>query len=132
MTKSPSTASKDPACHNARPHSQNGINKQIKIFFKTNRFKISLFIFGRAGSLLLCMGFLQLWRAGATLCGSVMASHCGGFSHGARALGVWTSVVAGHRLSCFMACGIFLDLGSNPCPLHWQADFLSTVPPENS
>ena len=22
-----------------------------------------------------------------------------------------------------MACGIFLDQGSNPCPLHWQADF---------
>ena len=22
-----------------------------------------------------------------------------------------------------MACGIFPDQGSNPCPLHWQADF---------
>ena len=27
-----------------------------------------------------------------------------------------------HRLSCSTACGIFLDQGSNPCPLHWQAD----------
>ena len=27
-----------------------------------------------------------------------------------------------HRLSCSVACGIFLDQGSNPCPLHWQAD----------
>ena len=27
-----------------------------------------------------------------------------------------------HRLSCSEACGIFLDQGSNPCPLHWQAD----------
>ena len=27
-----------------------------------------------------------------------------------------------HRLCCSTACGIFLDLGSNPCPLHWQAD----------
>ena len=27
-----------------------------------------------------------------------------------------------HRLSCSMACGIFLGQGSNPCPLHWQAD----------
>ena len=26
------------------------------------------------------------------------------------------------RLSCFPACGIFPDQGSNPCPLHWQAD----------
>ena len=27
-----------------------------------------------------------------------------------------------HRLSCSASCGIFLDQGSNPCPLHWQAD----------
>ena len=27
-----------------------------------------------------------------------------------------------HGLSCSVACGIFLDQGSNPCPLHWQAD----------
>ena len=26
-----------------------------------------------------------------------------------------------HGLSCSAACGIFLDQGSNPCPLHWQA-----------
>ena len=34
------------------------------------------------------------------------------------------SVVQGHRLSCSKACGIFLDQGSNPCPLHWQVDSL--------
>ena len=28
-----------------------------------------------------------------------------------------------HGLSCSMICGIFLDQGSNPCPLHWQVDF---------
>ena len=27
-----------------------------------------------------------------------------------------------HGLSCSVACGIFPDQGSNPCPLHWQAD----------
>ena len=27
-----------------------------------------------------------------------------------------------HGLSCSAACGIFLDQGSNPCLLHWQAD----------
>ena len=32
------------------------------------------------------------------------------------------SVVVAHRLSCSAACGIFPDQGSNPCPLHWQAD----------
>ena len=44
------------------------------------------------------------------------------------------SLVAEHRLqtcrlssvahgpSCSAACGILPDQGSNPCPLHWQAD----------
>ena len=32
------------------------------------------------------------------------------------------SVVVAYGLSCSAACGIFLDQGSNPCPLHWQAD----------
>ena len=27
-----------------------------------------------------------------------------------------------HGFSCPMACGIVPDQGSNPCPLHWQAD----------
>ena len=26
-----------------------------------------------------------------------------------------------HGPSCSVACGIFPDQGSNPCPLHWQA-----------
>ena len=53
---------------------------------------------------------------------------------GAQALGSSASVVAAPRLwrtgliavahgcSCSAACGFFLDQGSNPCPLHWQAD----------
>ena len=32
------------------------------------------------------------------------------------------SVAVAHRLSCSTAYGIFPDQGSNPCPLHWQAD----------
>ena len=32
------------------------------------------------------------------------------------------SVVVAHGPSCSTACGIFPDLGSSPCPLHWQAD----------
>ena len=32
------------------------------------------------------------------------------------------SVVVAHGLSCSAACGIFPDQGSNPYPLHWQAD----------
>ena len=41
---------------------------------------------------------------------------------GAWALGAWASVVVAHGLSCSVAWGIFPDEGSNPCPLHWQAD----------
>ena len=65
-------------------------------------------------------------------CGA-WASHCGGFSCcRAQPLGAWASVVAArglsssvvvaHELSCSLACGIFLDQGSNLCPLHWQVD----------
>ena len=32
------------------------------------------------------------------------------------------SVIVAHGPSCSGACGIFPDQGSNPCPLHWQAD----------
>ena len=30
----------------------------------------------------------------------------------------WASVIVMHGLSCPMECGIFLDQGLNPCPLH--------------
>jgi len=46
----------------------------------------------------------------------VVASCCG-----AEALGRWSVVVA-HGLSCSMVHGTFTDQGSNPHPLHWQAD----------
>ena len=40
-------------------------------------------------------------------------------STGSRRAG---SVFVAHGPSCSAACGIFPDQGSNPCPLHWQAD----------
>ena len=46
-----------------------------------------------------------------------VASRCG-----AWALGAWASVIVARGFSCSAACGIFLDQGSNPCPLHWQVD----------
>ena len=79
----------------------------------------------------------------ATLLCGARASYFSGFSCcGARALGAWASVVVArglsscgswalectdsvvvvHGLSCSAACGIFLDQGSNPCALRWQAD----------
>ena len=38
-------------------------------------------------------------------------------STGSRRAG---SVIVAHGPSCFAACGILPDQGSNPCPLHWQ------------
>ena len=40
-------------------------------------------------------------------------------STGSRCAG---SVIVAHGPSCFAACGILPYQGSNPCPLHWQAD----------
>ena len=40
-------------------------------------------------------------------------------STGSRRAG---SVIVAHGPSCSVACGIFPDQGSNPCPLHQQAD----------
>ena len=61
-------------------------------------------------------------------CGGRSSSRCAGLSlsrplplrgTGSRCAG---SVVVAHGPSCSVACGIFPDQGSNPCPLHWQAD----------
>ena len=40
-------------------------------------------------------------------------------STGSRRAG---SAIVAHGPSCSAACGIFPDQGSDPCPLHWQAD----------
>ena len=40
----------------------------------------------------------------------------------AQALGLQTSVMVAYRLSGSAAGGVFLDQGSDLCPLHWQAD----------
>ena len=60
--------------------------------------------------------------------GGHSSSRCVGLSL-SRPLLLWStnsrragSVVVAHGPSCSVACGIFLDQGSNPCPLHWQAD----------
>ena len=70
-------------------------------FFKINLF---IYLFLAVLGLRSCMwAFLQLQRAGATLCCGERASHCGGFSCcKARALGAQASVVVARRLS---SCG---------------------------
>ena len=89
--------------------------------------------------------FLQLHRVGATLqllyegfslwrphCCGAWALGCAEFSSCFTVGSVVVtsqlehtgSIVATHRLSCYMTCGIFPDQGSNPCLLYWQADSL--------
>ena len=64
----------------------------------------------------------------AVASGGHSSSRCAGLSlsrplllrsTGSRRTG---SVVVAHGPSCSTACGIFPDQGSNPYPLHWQAD----------
>ena len=60
--------------------------------------------------------------------GGHSSSLCAGLSL-SRPLLLWStgsrrsgSAVLAHGPSCSVACGILPDQGSNPCPLHWQAD----------
>ena len=39
------------------------------------------------------------------------------------------SVVVAYGLNCFEACGVFLDQGSNSCPLRWQAILIHCTTP---
>ena len=60
--------------------------------------------------------------------GGHSSSRCTGLSL-SRPLLLWStgsrragSAIVAHGPSHSAACGIFPDQGSNPCPLHWQAD----------
>ena len=75
--------------------------KAIKLSFSFFLF-YKLFIFGCVGSSFLCIGYLWLQQAGASLHCRAQASHCGGFCCAAQALGTQASVVAAHGLS---SCG---------------------------
>ena len=75
------------------------------------------------GSSFLCEGFLLVVASRGH-----SSSRCAGLSlsrslllrsTGSRCAG---SVIVAHGPSCSAACGIFPDQGSNPCPLHWQAN----------
>ena len=76
--------------------------------------RFSLVAASRGYSSLRCTSFSLRWL----LLLQSSGSRCAGFS----SCGTWASVVVVHGLSCSAACGIFLDQGSNLCPLHWQAD----------
>ena len=81
-----------------------------------------IFTFGCVGSSFLYEGSLFAASGGHS------SSRCAGlslpqplllWSTGSRCAG---SVIVAHGRSHTVACGILPDQGSNPCPLHWQAD----------
>ena len=121
----------------------------FKIIVSISSFLIILFIFGCAGSSLVLELFSSCRQQGLLSSCGAQASHWGGFSCGARALGSMSfssclmglvvatprlqstgSVIVAHGLSCSLACGILLDQGSNSCLLHRLAGrFFTTEPP---
>ena len=120
-------SSRDTECHN---------NDIIVITYPPkDTLKHYLFIFGCAGSFLLCGLFSSFSKRELLPSCSAQASHWDGFSHcGAQSLDCMGSVVVGTRLwstdsivvalrlSCSAACQIFPDQGLNPCLLPWQVD----------
>ena len=103
------------------------IDTSILFFFNIYFFKffIYLFIFYlwlcwvfvsvRGLSLVVASGGLSSSRWAGLSLSRPLSSRC----TGSRSAG---SEIVAHGLSCSAACGIFPDQGSNPCPLHWQAD----------
>ena len=84
-------------------------------------------MFGCAGSLLLQVGILLLRGYSPVVAswGYSLLWWCSVFSPQwllLLSMGSRACKLVGHGLCCPVACGIFLDQGLNPCPLHWQAD----------
>ena len=91
---------------------------------------ILLFVFGCAGSSLLCGLFFSCWEQGAALhcsgfscCRAQALVHVGSIAAVSRLQNTGSTAVA-HRLSCQTACRIFLDQGSKLCLLKLQVDSL--------
>ena len=105
----------------------NGLQFEVHSSYGKNfgRNFINLFIY----LFLLCWVFVSVRGLSLVAAsGGHSSSRCAGLSlsrplllrsTGSRCAG---SVVVAHGPSCSAACGIFPDQGSNPCPLHWQAD----------
>ena len=72
-----------------------------------------LFILGSAGFVAMC---------GLLIVVAFLIAEHGLWGTGSSVVGAIGSVVVAFRLRCPIACGIFLDQGSNLCDLQWQAD----------
>ena len=104
-------------------YSSNSSYKLCVFFFFFNKF-IYLFIY-----VWLCWVFVSVrGLSPVAASGGHSSLRCAGFSLSRPLLLLSTSsrragsVVVAHGPSCSAACGVLPDQGSNPCPLHWQAD----------
>ena len=96
----------------------------LLLFFFFLNFLKNLFIY-----LWLCWVFVSVQGLSLVAAsGGHSSSRCAALSL-SRPLLLWStgsrragSVIVAHGPSCSAACGIFPEEGSNPCPLHWQAD----------
>ena len=87
----------------------------IFFFFFWTLFIFIYLIFGCSGFCCFATAFFSCGEQGLFFVVGVL---CNGFSCcRAWALGGWALAVAAHGLNGSMACGIFLDQGSNLCPL---------------
>ena len=117
------------------------LSTPLQLLAITDLFPVSIFIFFNAwfsvGFLFFFFLIYFLAVLGLRFCARAFSS-CGERGHSSsrcaglslsRPLLLWStgsrragSVIVAHGPSCSVACGVFPDQGSNPCPLHWQAD----------
>ena len=104
----------------------------LKLFEKLPKYQIFFFLNFGFYLFILFMALLGLRFCARAFSSCAMRGHsslqCAGLSlsrplllrsTGSRRAG---SAIVAHGPSRSVACGIFPDQGSNPCPLHWQAD----------
>ena len=68
-----------------------------------------------------CGEWALLWLLCTGFCGAPLIAYHRLYSLGFRSCGT--------QLSCPKGCGIFLNLGLNWCPLHWQGILKTAGPP---
>ena len=104
-------------------------DSRAQTLFFFSEFFFTLFYFIYLFQFWLCWVFVSVRGLSLVVAsGGHSSSQCADLSL-SRPLLLWStgsrragSVVVAHGPSCSAACGIFPDQGSNPCPLHWQAD----------
>ena len=70
-----------------------------------------------------CCQMWSIWKCSKIATTILEDDNCSFLQDSIQAIWSSGSVLVAHKLSSLLACGIFPEQGSNPCPLHWQVDF---------